>query len=604
MAYGPTFSSDGQHLAFLTDITGVPEVWRVAVRTGGGEPLWPDQLTFGNDRVMEAHYSPTPGDGRLVYAADVGGNERAQIVLLSADGAAQVHLTAGYEGAMHAFGAWAKDGRRILYAANRRDPGLFDLYVHPLDGEAQLVWQNDRPGYLANVQLAPDGERVTLTRTASSFSHELFELDLRSGVARRLLESGEGVRFHGCNYAPSGDALYMVTDLDADLLYVARLDLRTGSLERVASHDWDCESVALSPDGTQLAYAVNVDGAPEIHLLDLATGVRRHAPAASRTPGALVSPEIVFSPDGARLAYAFTSATRPADIYVWDLSADAVVAVTRSSRGGVPEEACVAPALVHYPTFDRDATGAVRQIPAWYYRPGASGGGRAPVVVVVHGGPEGQYRPAYNPVIQYLLDNGYAILAPNVRGSTGYGKAYSHLDDVEKRMDSVADVAHAALWLREQSEIDGDRIAVYGGSYGGFMVLSALTTYPALWQAGVDVVGISNLATFLENTSDYRRAHREAEYGSLARDRAFLERIAPIHHLDAVSAPVMVIHGANDPRVPLSETEQLVAGLRAREIPVELMVFDDEGHGLVKLKNKLVAYPAVVAFLDRTLRGG
>jgi dipeptidyl aminopeptidase/acylaminoacyl peptidase len=189
-----------------------------------------------------------------------------------------------------------------------------------------------------------------------------------------------------------------------------------------------------------------------------------------------------------------------------------------------------------------------------------------------------------------------------VRGSTGYGKQYSHLDDVRLRMDSVADLAHAAHWLGRQPQIDRQRIAVYGGSYGGFMVLSALTTYPELWAAGVDIVGISNFVTFLQNTSEYRRAHREAEYGSLTHDREFLEQIAPMNHLDQVRAPLMVIHGANDPRVPVSEAEQLVATLRTRTVPVEFMVFDDEGHGVVKLKNKLVAYPAIVAFLDNHLR--
>ncbi len=193
------------------------------------------------------------------------------------------------------------------------------------------------------------------------------------------------------------------------------------------------------------------------------------------------------------------------------------------------------------------------------------------------------------------------MLVPNVRGSTGYGKEYSHLDDVEKRMDSVADLAYAAHWLKQQPGIDGDRIVVYGGSYGGFMVLSAMTTYPELWVAGVDIVGISSFVTFLENTSDYRRAHREAEYGSLAHDRAFLESISPITHVDQIKAPLMVIHGANDPRVPLSEAEQMVAAIKTRGVPVEFMVFDDEGHGLMKLKNRLVAYPAIVDFLDRTV---
>ena len=259
---------------------------------------------------------------------------------------------------------------------------------------------------------------------------------------------------------------------------------------------------------------------------------------------------------------------------------------------------------MRYPTFDLDERGGRRHIPAWFYRPAGDPSQTLPAILLVHGGPEGQYRPGFSFLAQYLVHNGYAVLAPNVRGSTGYGKAYSHLDDVEKRMDSVADLAHAARWLKGQEGIDGERLAVYGGSYGGFMVLSALTTYPDLWAAGVDIVGISNLATFLENTSAYRRAHREAEYGSLARDRVFLERIAPIHHLDQIAVPLMVIHGANDPRVPLSEAEQLVQALEGRGIPVEFLVFDDEGHGLVKLKNKLVAYPAIVAFLDRYLAGG
>jgi len=237
-------------------------------------------------------------------------------------------------------------------------------------------------------------------------------------------------------------------------------------------------------------------------------------------------------------------------------------------------------------------------IPAWYYKPAGDAAAPLPAVVMVHGGPESQFRAYFHFLIQYLLQNGYAVLAPNVRGSTGYGKAYSHLDDVEKRMDSVADLAYSAHWLAAQSEIDGERLAVYGGSYGGFMVLSAVTTYPELWAAGVDIVGISNLATFLENTSDYRRAHREAEYGSLARDREFLESIAPINHVDRITAPLMVIHGRNDPRVPVSEAERLVAALQAREIPVTLMIFEDEGHGLVKLKNKQIAYPAVVEFLN------
>jgi dipeptidyl aminopeptidase/acylaminoacyl peptidase len=346
-----------------------------------------------------------------------------------------------------------------------------------------------------------------------------------------------------------------------------------------------------------LAYAVNVNGVDEIHLRDLSTSEERVVSDITGAPGIVADDRLVFSPDGQRLAFSYSSATRTADVYVWDLERDEVRAVTRSSHGGLPPDAFIAPTLIHYPTFDKGEDGEARRIPAWFYRP-QDLETPAPAVVMVHGGPESQFRPSFHFLIQYLLHHGYAVLAPNVRGSTGYGKSYSHLDDVGKRMDSVADLAHATTWLQVHPDIDEDRLVVYGGSYGGFMVLAALTTYPDLWAAGVDSVGISNFATFLENTSDYRRGHREAEYGSLEHDREFLERIAPINHIDEVSAPVMVIHGANDPRVPLSEAEQLVEALRERDVPVEFLAFEDEGHGIVKLKNKLIVYPAIVGFLD------
>ncbi len=334
-----------------------------------------------------------------------------------------------------------------------------------------------------------------------------------------------------------------------------------------------------------------------MELLDLEKGVTRIAPLAGDAPGVagMFDGHLDFSAGSDQIAFSYTSASHTSDIYVWDLEQDKVHQVTRSSHGGIPLDAFIAPRLIHYPTFDQ------REIPAWFYTPEAQRNTPLPVVVMVHGGPEAQFRPYFHFLAQYFVHQGYAVLAPNVRGSTGYGKAFSHLDDVEKRMDSVADLSFAATWLKAQPEIDGDRIAVYGGSYGGFMVLSALTTYPDLWAAGVNIVGISNLVTFLENTSEYRRSHRESEYGSLAHDRDFLESIAPINHIDKIQAPLFVIHGANDPRVPLSEAEQLVTALQERNNPVEFLVFDDEGHGIAKLKNKLVAYPAVVEFLGKYL---
>jgi dipeptidyl aminopeptidase/acylaminoacyl peptidase len=262
----------------------------------------------------------------------------------------------------------------------------------------------------------------------------------------------------------------------------------------------------------------------------------------------------------------------------------------------------VSPQLIHFPTFDTDASGATRHIPAWLYMRETDTDKPLPVVFVIHGGPEGQAIPQFSGLIQALVNNGYAAFVPNVRGSTGYGKAYSHLDDVRLRMDSVKDLAYGAAWVKQQAYLDGDRIAIYGRSYGGFMVLSALVTYPEIWVAGAEFVGISNFVTFLENTSGYRRAHREAEYGSLANDRDFLETISPINHIDNIRVPLFVQHGANDPRVPLSETQQLVERLQQRDIPVELLVFEDEGHGIAKLGNQVIAFTHMIDFLNRHVK--
>ncbi|HBY93998.1 MAG TPA: S9 family peptidase, partial [Chloroflexi bacterium] len=282
---------------------------------------------------------------------------------------------------------------------------------------------------------------------------------------------------------------------------------------------------------------------------------------------------------------------------VWAVDAErgTVTRWTASSLATLPPEALVEPELVRYPSFDG------LTIPAFYFKPRAATGA-FPVVIDIHGGPEAQRRPLFSPVTQYLVSQGYAVLAPNVRGSAGYGKSYMHLDDVYRRMDSVADIKAAYEWLIREGGAAPDKVAVYGGSYGGFMVLSALTTYPELWAAGVDIVGIANFVTFLENTSAYRRKVREAEYGSLERDRDFLQSISPLTHVDRITAPLVVIHGANDPRVPVGEAEQVVAALQERQVPVEYLCYPDEGHGFAKLENRLDAYPKVVAFLDHYVK--
>jgi dipeptidyl aminopeptidase/acylaminoacyl peptidase len=305
-----------------------------------------------------------------------------------------------------------------------------------------------------------------------------------------------------------------------------------------------------------------------------------------------------FSRDGRRLALVFNGARFNADVWIHDLQTRTLKQVTHSSRAGIPQSSFIEPELIHYKTFDD------RMIPAWYYQRGKPSGYTVPVIVSVHGGPEGQALPSFSATDQYFLARGYAILVPNVRGSTGYGKTYTHLDDVQKREDSVKDLAAAVEWLKTSGGADPKRIAVMGGSYGGYMVLAAITLYPEIWSAAVELFGIANFETNLKRTSGYRRKLREREYGTLDKDLEFLRSISPIYKVDRIRAPLFVLQGKNDPRVPYTESEQIVKALRDRNRPVEYILFEDEGHGFVKLTNRLYMYPKIVEFLNRHMKQG
>jgi len=584
-AYSPSFSPDGKRVSFLTDITGVPQAWVVDVEGG-----WPDQLTFDTERVSEAVFSPT--NDHLVFSRDIGGNENSQIFLVNSDGSGERKLT-NADDAMHIFGAWSKDGVQIAFTANRRDKSKFDVYVQNInDDEARFVWENNFPGFLVVTAFSPDASRLLVYLMHNSMNHDIFELEIQSGEIRKLTEHEGNVRYQSPVYSADGKSVYCACDKDRDLATLMQINLDDLQHQFLAETEYEIEYVVTSDDGQRLLWATNVEGANQLNLMDL--GSKQVSRPADLPTGVLsgFSPP-VFSPDGQQVAFGFTTPTRASDIWVWNINQDQLHPATQSSHAGVPTSSFKEPELIHYPTFDG------LSIPAWFYRPAMKEKDQYPIVVIVHGGPEGQSQPILDIVAQYFLSRGYGVFVPNVRGSSGYGKEYLALDNVEKRMDSVADLSYAVKWLGTQPNVDTKRIAVYGGSYGGFMVLSALTTYPELWAAGIDIVGISNFVTFLENTGAYRRSHREGEYGSLEHDRDFLASVSPIHQVDKITAPLMVVHGANDPRVPLNEAEQIVTALKARNIPVEFLVYHDEGHGLVKLKNRLDAYPKMADFLDK-----
>jgi dipeptidyl aminopeptidase/acylaminoacyl peptidase len=358
----------------------------------------------------------------------------------------------------------------------------------------------------------------------------------------------------------------------------------------------------MNPYPSVMAYTLNREGFSELYLRTVETDGKPLITTVSskaetvKLPAQGIVGALAFSKGQDKLAFSFSSAARTSDIWLYDLKTKRLTQVTQSDRAGIDPMSFIEPRLIKFRSFDG------RDIPAWFYEPKNGTSSAKRVIVSVHGGPEGQERPGFSGLYQYYLSRGYAILATNVRGSTGYGKTYTHLDDVKNREDSVKDLSYAVEWLKTKGGADPKRVAVMGGSYGGYMTLAAITLYPDLWAAAVDTVGISSWESFLKNTSGYRRRQREVEYGRLDRDIDFLRSISPIAKIDRVKCPLFVIAGRNDPRVPWTEGQQMVDALRKRGAFVEWKVYDDEGHGVSKLKNRLELYPMVADFLDKYMK--
>ncbi|MCZ6676827.1 MAG: S9 family peptidase [Candidatus Poribacteria bacterium] len=578
-AYGGKFSPNGKQIAFLTNITGVPQVWRIDAPGG-----WAHQLTFYTERITGVSWAPK--GNLLVFGMDMGGNEREQLFLMRSDGSETLPLTDHPE-AIHQFGGWSHDATQIAFAANRRSFADFDLYVQDVaTGEARCVFEGT--GYYAVVDWSPDDQQLLVSQAFSSFHQKLMLLDLASGKMHDITQDDEPVCYQGAQWAPEGNAIYFATDKDRDFLALVRYDLEIGTQQGIAAPDWDIEGVKLSKDGSLLAYVTNQDGYSHLTLCNAKTG---ESIWTFDLEGAIG--QMDFSVD--KLALTRDTPAQNMDVWLLDLHTHTLEQATFSAHAGIPQRSFIEPQLIRYATFDD------RQIPAFFYLPTGAKEGETPVIVYIHGGPEGQSRPSFNPIFQYFLQRGFALFVPNVRGSTGYGKAYSHLDDVYLRMDSVKDIIAGVDWLKASRYIHPDRIAVMGGSYGGFMTLACVTQYPDLWAAGVDIVGIANFVTFLQNTGAYRRKLREPEYGSLEQDAEFLREISPIHYVDQITAPMLVIQGANDPRVPQNESDQMVEAIRQRGGVVEYILFEDEGHGVVKLPNRIRAYTAIGDFLEQHL---
>lgn len=534
----------------------------------------------------------------VLVSHDVAGDERAQLSLLRPDEVTDPLAEDGLEPLVHDPAhihslAEVLDGGRVVYATNRRNGVDFDLVLRDVAAGTETVLY-DGGGMVGGAAVAPDGSGALMTRPGiPAMSSQV--LLLAGADTREVTAAAEPAIYGGLQWLPDSSAAIVTTNSGRDRTGLARLDPATGTVTYLVTDEAHDVSGRLSPDGASLLVVTDDDGASRLAVHDAATGAHRVDVV---TPGVGVADFLTvprWSADSQGLALTWTSPTVPADVVLVDAATGrtGTAATWTEDLDGLE---LVTPTSVGVPTPDGET------VPCFVYAPpeNAPHADRGSSVLIVHGGPEGQSVRSFSPIVQALTAQGHTVLVPNVRGSIGYGKRWYALDDVELRLDSVADLAAIHEYLPALG-LDPARSALWGGSYGGYMVLAGVAFQPERWAAGVDIVGISSLVTFLENTSPYRRAHREREYGSLERNREFVERASPLNRISDVRAPLFVIHGANDPRVPLSEAEQVAAAVRAGGVEVELVVYDDEGHGLAQRANRLDAYPRAIDFLGRVL---
>jgi len=585
-----SWSPKGQ-LLISTRFGDVPQLH--LVETAGGARR---QLTFQREPITQAAFSPDPGRSAYVYLKDEGGNENAQLYYQRVGDASKL-LTDGKS--KNGAPVWSNTGREVAFFSTARDPASVDIdVVDPESGALpRLVLAADSPGVQwTPLDWSPDDRKLLVLKTVASDEAYLYVVELSTGQKKEVDPVPVKVAIADARFSRDGQGVYYISDRESEFARLRYASLFTSERSVISGNiPWDVEELAITRDGHYLAYVSNEGGAAKLNLQDL-RGRQDLTPP--RLPSAGSIDSLRFDPQGQRLAFGFSAPNQPRDAYVLDIARNQLEPWTRSEAGEVDLKKFVTPRLAQFPTFDR-VDGKQRLMPVYIYEP--AGGGPHPVLLELHGGPESQFRPDFSPWLAYVVNElGYIVVAPNVRGSSGYGKTYMALDNGTLREDAVKDVGALLVWLALQSNVDAGHIVVSGGSYGGYMSLAALVNYSDRLRGGVDVAGIADFVSFLTGTAPYRQNQRRAEYGD-ERDldmRAYLRRISPLTNAERITKPLLVVHGKNDPRVPVSEAEQIVNRLRLKGDEVWYLLAADEGHGYRKKQNR-DAYLAVFAqFLD------
>jgi dipeptidyl aminopeptidase/acylaminoacyl peptidase len=583
------WSPDSTQIAYSCDASGQYNLWIQPVDGGPAR-----QLTDDTEKaVRDIAWSP---DGRqILFTADRQGDEFYQLYLIPAEGGEPVALTDRPDVQYFlASTPWSPDGSAIAYAGNDREPTAQDIIVRDIaTGDERRVIQDGKIHEAGN--WSPDGTYLTTTEFQSNTRSQISVIEIGTGEREVLDLADEPALFNPGPWSADGAGFWVATDVGREFMGIQYYNAQQDSAEWVLEPEWDIEAIDASPDGRYLAWSLNAAGYSQVTVRDLSAGEDVDLP--DLPPGILKpwSRGLWFSPDSSKLALFLVGATHAAEIFVIDLAAQTVTRLTDSMRSDLSGVELIEPELIDFPTFDG------RQIPGWLFRP--HGDGPFPVVLSIHGGPEAQERPQYDDLYQYLLSRGIGILAPNIRGSSGYGKSYQKLIHGDLGGNDLKDFEAAVTYLHSLPWVDRDRIGVFGGSYGGFAVLSCVSRLPDYWAAAVDIVGPSNLVTAIESFPPTWREVGKETFGDPETDREDMLRRSPITYVDQIKTPLFVIQGANDPRVKKAESDQIVEALRERNIPVRYDVYEDEGHGFTKKENELKSIGDTAAFFEEHLLG-
>ncbi len=577
-------------MLIATRFADVPQIHLVKMPGGARK-----QLTFFSERVLGASFQPKHGQ-YFVFQKDIGGGEWFQNYRYDMSTGNITLLTDGKS--RNSLGAWSHKGDRMAYGSTRRNGKDVDFYIiDPMNPASnKMLAQLDKGEAWSVLDWSPDDKQILAEEEVSINETYLWLFDAQTGEKTLLTPKGNDVvAYSGGQFSRDGKGIYTTTDRENEFMRLAYIDLTSKSYKYLSAHiAWDVTGFDLSPDGKRIVFNTNEDGMGVMHLLNLSTGKEEKLP---RLPVGVIGGS-GWHENGRYIGFSMSSARSSQDAYAIDLKSGKVERWTFSETGGLNVENFSEPQLIKWKSFDG------RTISGFLYRPPTSFTGKRPVLVNIHGGPEGQFRPGFLGRNNYYINElGIATIYPNIRGSSGYGKTFLKMDNGFKREDTYKDIEALLDWIKSQPDLDGDRIMITGGSYGGHMTFAVSTYYSDKIRCSLPVVGISNLVTFLERTEAYRRDLRRVEYGDEREPkmREFLEKIAPLNNAEKIRKPMFIVQGKNDPRVPASESEQMVSTLKKNGTPVWFLMAKDEGHGFAKKKNQDYQFYATVMFMKEYL---